>query len=147
MRTHHIMEPDTEGRVLNVLGETVRICGQGDSTKRFEVHLQQGQKGGGPPPHRHPWDEAFYVLDGSVRLTVAGETMDAHQGTLVHIPADTVHAYENLSESATLLAVVSDTRGGEVFEAFDHSVKQLPADLPKVLEIGSHHGVEFLLDD
>ena len=56
---------------LPMLGESVTVLGQGDASKRFEVHVQEGRRGGGPPPHHHPWDEAFYVLEGRVKVTVA----------------------------------------------------------------------------
>ena len=106
----------------------VTIYRQGDSANPFEVHLQEGLRGGGPPPHHHPWDEAFYVVDGEVALTIKGETHALSKGAFAHIPAGTVHAYENLSERATLLAVASDTRGGEIFKEFNDCIRQLPED-------------------
>ncbi len=144
MRAIHTIQRDTAARALNVLGETVTVLGAGDASKPFEVHVQEGCRGGGPPPHHHPWDEAFYVLAGEVAVTLAGERHVVGEGDMVHIPGGTVHAYENLSERAKLLAVVSDCRGGEVFAAFDTSVKELPRDLGLMQEIAATHGVTFL---
>ena len=128
-----------------MLGESVTVFGQGDGAKRFEVHIQEGVSGGGPPPHHHPWDEAFYVLEGEVSLTIEGETCVLGPGSYAHLPAGTIHAYENVSETARLLAVVSDCRGGEMFEALDARVRALPDDLPLVNEVGREFGVEFLV--
>ena len=146
MRRTHVVSGGQPPAPLSVLGESVTVFGQGDGSKRFEVHIQEGRKGGGPPPHHHPWDEAFYVLEGEVALTLEGETRALGPGSYVHVPAGTVHAYENLSESAKLLAVVSDCRGGEMFAALDARVRDLPKDLPKVQEVGQEYGVEFLVE-
>ncbi len=144
MRELHVYEADAQPRPLTVLGEAVTVFGLGDSAKPFEVHLQQGYRGGGPPPHHHPWDEAFYVLDGEVALTVDGDRRVLAKGAFVHIPAGVSHAYENLSEQARLLAVVSDPRGGEVFQAMHDHVQRLPEDLPRLAEINARYGVVFL---
>ena len=63
---------------------------------------------------------------------------------LVNIPADTVHAYENLVDGTTLIGIVSDAKGGELFTSIDREVKSLPEDLPKVIEVGQRYGVEFV---
>ncbi len=144
MRAIHTMQRDSAVAALNVLGETVTVLGAGDPSKPFEVHVQEGRRGGGPPPHHHPWDEAFYVLAGEVAVTIAGARHVVGEGDMVHIPGGTVHAYENLSDSARLLAVVSDCRGGEVFAAMDASVTALPRDLELMREIAAAHGVTFL---
>ena len=147
MRPTHVVRPGDSPQTLSVLGEAVQIFGRGDLSKPFEVHLQKGVKGGGPPPHHHPWDEAFYVLEGEVAVTVDGEREVLGAGGFVHIPADTVHAYENVSENATLLAIVSDPRGGDLFAALDEHVKVLPDDLPKVIEVSRGFDVHFLVDE
>ena len=146
MRKLHLHDPDTQPAPLSVLGETITVFGQGDQTKPFEVHVQAGKRGGGPPPHFHPWDEAFYVLEGEVALTVDDTTHVLGAGGFVHIPGGTVHAYKNVSDQAKMLAVVSDPKGGRVFAEYDREVRALPRDMPKVLEIGRRYGVTFLVD-
>jgi quercetin dioxygenase-like cupin family protein len=147
MRTSHVISGAQPPAQLSVLGESVTVFGEGDASKPFEVHIQEGRRGGGPPPHHHPWDEAFYVLEGKVALTLEGATQVLGPGSYVHVPAHTVHAYENVSETAKLLAVVSDCRGGEMFAALDERVRVLPQDLPLVQEVGRDFGVEFLVAD
>ena len=144
MRQIHVMDTSAPSGTLNVLGEPISICGAGDDTKPFEIHVQEGNLGGGPPPNHHPWDEAFYVLEGEVRLTVDGQEQIAQQGMLVNIPADTVHAYENLVDGTTLIGIVCDAKGGELFTSIDREVKSLPEYLPKVIEVGQRYSVEFV---
>lgn len=144
MRKTHVIDGQSLPEPLDVLGERVTVFGADDDSKPFEVHLQEGQRGGGPPPHRHPWDEAFYVLEGRVRVQVAGETSDVGPGAFVHVPSNTVHAYENLSDTARIMAVVSDCRGGQVFRQIDRVRSE---GLPRALEVSEGFGVEWFLPE
>lgn len=142
MRTVHVIEADKTPKPVNVVGEAITILAGGDITKPFEVHVQKGVQGGGPPPHFHPWDEAFYVLDGQVEVTVDGKSTTLTAGGYVHIPGGTIHAYKNISATAKILGVVSDPRGGLFFAALDQL--KVPEDLPRIMEIASSFGCTFL---
>lgn len=63
----------------------------------------------GPPPHRHgDQDEAFYVLEGEVELTLGNETFIATPGTFAFVPRGRRHAFANpTSEAASLLAITT----------------------------------------
>jgi quercetin dioxygenase-like cupin family protein len=142
MRTVHIIEADKTPEPVNVVGEAVTILAGGDATKPFEVHIQEGVQGGGPPPHFHPWDEAFYVMDGLVEVTVEGKSTTVATGGYVHIPGGTVHAYKNISATAKILGVVSDPRGGKFFAAVDQL--KVPEDLPRIMEIAKKFDLTFV---
>ena len=131
---------------MSVLGETVKILGQGDLSKPFEVHIQEGEEGGGPPPHFHPWDEAFYVLEGEVEIATNEATHRLGPGGYVHIPAGTVHADTNKSSPTKLLAVVSDSRGGALFEALDKHAEQLPKNPQLINKIAGELDVHFTVN-
>ena len=146
MRQTYISEPGQRPEPLNVVGEAINILNGGDQDKPFEVHVQSGVRDGGPPDHSHPWDEAFYVLDGEVEVTIEGQPRVLETGGFVQIPANTIHAYKNLSERATILGIVSDCRGGRLFAAMDEHVKQLPRDLDKLLAVGEAHGVNWAFE-
>lgn len=52
--------------------------------------------GGGPPPHYHEREEeCFYLLEGTVTLTIGGRAVQAGPGDFVHIPRNTVHSFRN----------------------------------------------------
>ena len=55
-----------------MLGTAVRVLASRQDTGSYEVTLQEGPEGTGPPPHEHPWDEAFFVLDGELEFTSPG---------------------------------------------------------------------------
>jgi len=53
----------------------------------------------GPPPHSHKHTtDSFYVLDGTLRVMIAGREIDAPAGTYVLIPPGVVHTFANTSE-------------------------------------------------
>ena len=142
MRKVHVIEAGTVPRPVIVVGETITVLAGGDLSKPFEVHIQEGVQGGGPPPHFHPWDEAFYVVDGEVEVTVEGQSTTVSAGGYVHIPGGAIHAYKNISGTAKMIGVVSDSRGGQLFTALDRL--KVPEDLPRILEIAESFGVTFL---
>ncbi|WP_095056850.1 cupin domain-containing protein [Pseudomonas sp. Irchel s3f7] len=142
MRQVHVIEAGTVPRPVIVVGETITVLAGGDLSKPFEVHIQEGVQGGGPPPHFHPWDEAFYVVEGEVEVTVEGQSTTVSAGGYVHIPGGAIHAYKNISGTAKMIGVVSDSRGGQLFTALDRL--KVPEDLPRILEIAESFGVTFL---
>lgn len=143
MRTVHVIDAGNVPAPVNVVGETITILAGGDLSKPFEMHIQEGVKGGGPPPHFHPWDEAFLVIDGQVEVTVEGKATTISPGGYVHIPGGSVHAYKNISPTAKIIGVVSDPRGGQFFAAMDRF--KVPEDLPRIFEVAERFGVTFLL--
>ena len=143
MRTVHVIEPEKKPGPVNVVGETITILAGGDLSKPFEMHIQEGVQGGGPPPHFHPWDEAFYVIDGQVEVTVEGKSTTVSSGGYVHIPGGAIHAYKNISATAKMIGVVSDPRGGQFFAAMDQL--KVPEDLSRIVEVAERYGVTFLV--
>jgi quercetin dioxygenase-like cupin family protein len=51
--------------------------------------------GGGPRPHRHPYEETFIVEAGTASFTVDGETVDVGADQIVVVPAGAVHGFVN----------------------------------------------------
>ncbi|HEF4762675.1 TPA: cupin domain-containing protein [Pseudomonas putida] len=141
MRTIHILEAAPPP--FKVVGEAITVLAGGDMSKPFEMHIQEGVQGGGPPPHFHPWDEAFYVVEGQVEVTVEGKSTTVPAGGYVHIPAGSIHAYRNVSATAKMIGVVSDPRGGQFFAAMDRF--KVPEDLPKIFEVAERYDVTFLV--
>lgn len=53
-------------------------------------------KGGGVSPHMHPYEvEAFYMLNGSIKVRVGSHTFDAKSGDFVSIPKNVAHEFWN----------------------------------------------------
>ncbi len=62
-------------------------------------------RGHGPELHRHPYAEAFVVLDGTAIFTAGGEELTVSGGNVVVVPAETPHGFKNPAD--TTLRVVS----------------------------------------
>jgi quercetin dioxygenase-like cupin family protein len=87
-----MVTPDDRPRGLNVVGEQITVLADGAATGSYEIFRQAGPEGSGPPPHSHPWDEAFYVIAGQVIFGVDGDDNRlAPPGALVHIPGGSTH--------------------------------------------------------
>jgi quercetin dioxygenase-like cupin family protein len=84
---------------LGLVGDTYTILVSGDDTAGaytlIDMHVPPG---GGPPPHRHDFEEMFSVLDGEVEVTFRGETMTARSGETINVPANAPHAFRNLAD-------------------------------------------------
>lgn len=128
-------------RPLNVVGEKITVLASGDQTGGYEVFLQDGPPGSGPPPHSHPWDETFYVLKGDVEFSIGGEPQFGTPGTLVHLPAGTVHWFRCGSGGALMLSVTSTKGASVVFTALDREIPPGPLDVPRIIEVISANGV------
>lgn len=134
-----------QGEGLNVMGAGVRFLCTADRTDKawslMEVDLPQGA---GPPPHHHPWDEAYYVVEGRVRFCIAGRDQVIGVGDFIYAPGGTVHGFQGAStEPARVLIFDAPAHAESFFREVDREVKG-PADMEKVPEIGSRHQIEFL---
>src|SRR6476469_1033577 len=73
---------------LGVVGDTYTILLSGmDTAGRFTLIDMHVPPGGGPPPHRHDFEESFILLDGELQATFRGEKRIVRAGETVHVPA------------------------------------------------------------
>lgn len=49
--------------------------------------------------HSHPYPEIFIVLEGRPTYTVGTDTLEAHAGQIIIVPADVPHAFVNSGTS------------------------------------------------
>jgi quercetin dioxygenase-like cupin family protein len=102
---------------IGLVGDTYTILLAGkDTAGRFcliDMHIPPG---GGPPPHRHNFEESFIILEGEIEATFRGVKSVAGAGETVHIPANAPHQFQNKSDrSARLLCVCSPAGQDEFF--------------------------------
>ncbi|MCC7258480.1 MAG: cupin domain-containing protein [Gammaproteobacteria bacterium] len=57
----------------------------------------------------HLEDEVYLVIEGRARLRVGGEDRDVRPGLVLFIPANVRHAFVEIAEDLTLLALFSAT--------------------------------------
>lgn len=85
----------------------------GGSFGIFEHRMRPGAPGAAPHVHR-TFTEAFYVVSGTVELTLDGDSGDLGPGTFMLIPELTAHGFRNTSaDDATMLIFSSPAQDRE----------------------------------
>jgi mannose-6-phosphate isomerase-like protein (cupin superfamily) len=51
--------------------------------------------GGGPPPHRHDFEEMFSILEGEIEFTFREAISIVRAAETVNIPANAPHCFRN----------------------------------------------------
>ena len=135
-----------EGEKMTVLGAEVRfLCPAQVTGKAWSLLEAVLPMDAGPPPHEHPWDEAYYVVEGEIRFTLGDEVHLVKAGDFIYAPGGTVHGFQGTSRSpARLLVFDQPGHAEQFFRDVDREVKDIPADLRKVPEIGARHQLRFL---
>jgi quercetin dioxygenase-like cupin family protein len=83
-------------------GRRARILISRDEIVLMEFEMDPETDGAGPHYHRTHVD-SFYVLEGKLEVTVAGDVVEAGPGTLVHAAPEVVHSFRNLDLPTRLL--------------------------------------------
>ena len=139
-----VVTPDNYERPLNVMGDKVTPLARLAATGGVAMTLVQGSEGNGPPPHSHPWDETFFVIRGEVDFTVEGETTLAVPGTLIHLPAGTLHGFRFRADGTEVLEITGPgSQAIEMFEGIDREVSPDAPDIAKTVEVLGRNGVTF----
>jgi quercetin dioxygenase-like cupin family protein len=110
--------------------------------------------GGGPPPHiHHREEESFYLLEGTLDITLGEKKLKATTGDFVQVPRGTVHAFRNAgSTTARMLIFFSPAGMDKYFEEVLEPVQNRSAAIPPVTDAliacmvgaGPKYGIEFV---
>ena len=101
---------------IGLVGDTYTIVLSGKDTDGqyclIDMHVPPG---GGPPPHRHDFEESFTVLEGEIETVFRGEKSIVRAGETVNIPANAPHQFQNKSEKPARLLCLCSPAGQEEF--------------------------------
>ena len=125
-----------------VLGESLRPLLTNDMGSSIEIFDTSGPAGSGPPPHSHPWEEIYVVLDGELEVTVDGQAHALKRGSVAHVPAGAVHAYRNVTK-AHFLTIMSKGNAARFFAQVASEVEMSPPDISGLVRVAGKHGVTF----
>jgi quercetin dioxygenase-like cupin family protein len=135
-RNATVVRPNEDQKVphLGVVGDTYTILVRGaDTNGRYCLIDMYVPPGGGPPPHRHDFEESFTLLEGEVEVTFRGEKSIARTGDTLNIPANAPHQFHNASEQpARLLCICSPAGQDEFFMEVGVPVASRTATPPKL---------------
>jgi quercetin dioxygenase-like cupin family protein len=131
-----------EAANLFVLGESLRPLLTNAMGSAVEIFDTSGPEGAGPPPHSHPWEEAYVVITGELEVTVDGVSHRLRAGDVAHVPAGVTHAYRNVTQ-AHFLTIVTRGNAAKFFTEVDADVEMSPPDIPGLIRVAASHGIEF----
>lgn len=109
--------PDDPGaRHVSLAGDTYTVLVSGAQTDGRHCLIDMlVPDGGGPPPHRHDFEEMFILLDGELEFTFRGETRTVRAPATVNIPANAPHRFRNASGRTAHMLCVCTPAGQEEF--------------------------------
>lgn len=109
---------DRQARHLFVAGDTYTILVSGKETQgRYCLIDMLVPDGGGPPPHRHDFEEMFSLLEGELEFTLRGRTQTVRAPMSVNIPANAPHQFKNTSGKTVHMLCTCTPAGQEAFFA------------------------------
>lgn len=112
-----VANPDSpKMRHVAIAGDTYTILVSGVETAgRYCLIDMHVPAGGGPPPHRHDFEEMFTLLEGVLEFTFRGKTSTVRAGSTVNIPANAPHSFKNASGAAVRMLCMATPAGLDEF--------------------------------
>jgi quercetin dioxygenase-like cupin family protein len=99
----------------------------------------------GPPLHAHPFEEWFYILEGSFLFELAGKPFSVAVGDFVHAPSNQPHVFQNTSDKDARMLVIAKPGGLEnYFVELAETAITGPANVAALSEIGARYGITLL---
>jgi quercetin dioxygenase-like cupin family protein len=132
-------------RPLNVVGEMITVLAGGDATGGYELFLQEGRAGQGPPPHSHDWSETFYVLAGEIEIAAGDRSAVCRAGDIAHAPAGVAHWFRFLTDGK-MVSVTSRPGASKFFADMDRDAPGQPTGpegLAPVMAVANRHGISI----
>ncbi|KRB16213.1 cupin domain-containing protein [Achromobacter mucicolens] len=106
MNEDAVFDADEVIRIGQLEIRYLQPSGQGNHMGAFELRVPPGSNV--PPPHSHDNEELIYVLEGTLRFTVGGQTRDLGPGDSMTTPTGVAHAFSN-PHSVMARALVMNT--------------------------------------
>lgn len=102
--------------------------------------------GYGPPLHRHPQTEIFYVLEGRYLVEIDGERLVANTGDVVTVPGGAAHRFVNLMDgpSRQFIQIIPALDAAAFFTGLGEVMRDGIPDKAMLDAFGERWQVEFL---
>jgi quercetin dioxygenase-like cupin family protein len=132
----HLTVADVDGeelRRVSIVGNNYTILVSGAQTAGHYCLIDMlVPDGGGPPPHRHDFEEMFTLLEGELEFTFRGKTHTFRAGSTVNIPANAPHVFKNKSgKTVHMLCMCTPAGQEELFLAVGFPIDSRTSPPPK----------------
>ncbi len=149
---------------LLVLTDIIKVLVKSSETNgRYAIFEENVPPLGGPPPHMHPDEEIFYVLEGDFEFVLNDlqNPFKALVGSVVHIPSNAIHTFKNVgSTPGKMVVMLSPGKLLDYFQAIGQvldenmerpDLSQVPdfskLDIGKAFELAPQHNVRFVIPE
>jgi hypothetical protein len=85
------------------------------------------------------------IVEGEIDFGVGAESRTARPGTLVHLPAGTVHWFRFGSGAGEMVSITSRLGASRMFTDMAREVAPVNPDLAKLAEVGGRHGLKVAI--
>ncbi|WP_329228661.1 cupin domain-containing protein [Streptomyces canus] len=136
-RSLTVADPDDPGTTyISLVGNTYAMLITGEQTDgRYCLIDMRVPDGGGPPPHRHDFEEMFTILEGEIEFAFRGEKHTVRAGSTINIPANAPHNFRNASGApARMLCMCTPAGQDEYFTRIGDVVAGKDAPPPHLSE-------------
>lgn len=103
---------------LGIVGDTYTTLISGDDTEGqyclIDMHIPPD---GGPPPHRHDFEELFVMLEGELEVTFRAAKMTIKAGFSANVPSNAPHQFHNVSDKPARVLCLCSPAGQENYFA------------------------------
>jgi quercetin dioxygenase-like cupin family protein len=107
---------DSTLRHIALAGGVYTILLTGDDTAgRYCLIEMRVPPGGGPPPHRHDFEEMFTLIEGQLDFTFRGQRTVVRAGETVNVPANAPHFFRNTSDQPARMLCMCTPAGQEKY--------------------------------
>ena len=140
-----------EGRAFWMLGGLYECRVSSDETGGAITVMEMTiPEGAGPPPLSHTQQETVYVIEGTARYHIGGETQDVGPGAIINLPAGTVETFEPTSTVRLLMTYAPGGIEHFFAEAGEEATERRvpppldgPPDVERLAAIGAKYGLQL----
>ena len=101
---------------IGLAGDTYTILlASEDTDGRYCLIDMLVPPGGGPPPHRHDFEESFTLVQGEIEVTLRGKRHLLSAGQTANIPANAPHWFKNAGPNYARMLCICAPAGNEAF--------------------------------
>jgi quercetin dioxygenase-like cupin family protein len=133
--------------VLRVVGERVTPVLDGAiGATAYEVFDATGPEGSGPPPHSHPWDEGYVVIEGQLAVVDWSSSLEEpteevlNPGGSAFVPSGTTHSFQVRSDRCRFF-IVTTPGAHAFFSDAEKTVGDNIEDLDTLISVAKRNGL------
>ena len=109
---------DQQGTWISWLGSPIRFTAEGaDTGGCYAFSIGEVPVGVGPKPHRHSFEEAFFVIRGELSFTAGNQTLILPANGCIAIRAGTAHFFKNHGQVEAEIITLVAPAGFDGFQA------------------------------